>query len=623
MDPTIFHESGQQSLIRVGPPGRPLTVLREADRTRLEHFELATRLRSLERAAILAERDSASRLVKRALDETIRFLRSEDDWVENLDVAFRMLRLGIRARDWEHTDDLYSYMDDIWINVGKLRATAGRLFHRDREIVSSSSWVWLRNYLHTMRIEAICSVLSPQYPDSPPNWLRDGAVDRTRTIQWRTLLARARLLAAADLRAFDREDDAFRDAPNNVSLDNDGFGNYDVELRQRFSLVRRFVEICRRHGDRPWIMSPPRLFLCTRPPSYFDVARRVLYHTETGLHPEIFTELLEMVNAIRGTQYADPVGEVIDKHTVYIPGRAETGDDEFANPQLILGNLVLSEEFFTRAATRKCGSNTGDPVLTVERLRDLTEILSKSNELAQCHQPSPSLLVLPELSLPRAWFREVATHVSKYGRFGLIVGLEYLHSPSDRSVFNQVYAVIPGPFSSTATWPWTKEFPAREEFRKLKELDVSFKKRDNHESRPRTVVVSPYGHISVLICSELIEAYRISDLAGRVEVVAVPAWNKDTSSYDHLIQSTGLQLNAIVGVANNGHYSDCRAWAPKRIRWERDLCRLVERDTNGVIAVTLPLASLREWRYSGHIGGLSDDSEWRPLPPDWRPLFEL
>ncbi len=621
LDPTIFHENGQQSLLHVGPPGRPLTVLREADRTRLEHFELATRLRSLERATILAERDSASGLVKRALDETIRFLSSEVDWVENLDVALRMLRLGIRARDWEHTDDLYSYMDDIWIDVEKLRGAAGRLFHRDREITLSNSWVWLRNYLHTMRIEAICSVLSPHYPDSPPRWLRSGVLNRTRTIQWSTLLARARLLAAADLRAFDREDDAFDDASNNVRLQNDGFGNYDAELRQRFSLVNEFVEICRRLDDRPWIMSPVRLFLSTRPPSYFDVARRVLYRTEAGLRSEVFTELLEMVNAIRGTQYSDPVGEVIDDYTVHIPGRLELGDDDFANPQLILGNLVLSEEFFTRAATRKSASNTGDPVLTVERLRDLTEILAKSYELAQRHQPSPSLLVLPELSLPRAWFREVATHVSKYGSFGLIVGLEYLHRPSDRLVFNQVYAVIPGPFKSTATWPWTKEFPAREEFTKLNELNVSFEKRDNRESRPRTVVESQYGSISVLICSELIEAYRISDLAGRVEVVAVPAWNKDTSSYDHLIQTAGLQLNAIIGVANNGHYSDCRAWAPKRTRWERDLCRLVERDTNAVIAVTLPLESLREWRYSAHSGGLSDESEWRPLPPDWRLLY--
>ena len=129
------------------------------------------------------------------------------------------------------------------------------------------------------------------------------------------------------------------------------------------------------------------------------------------------------------------------------------------------------------------------------------------------------------------------------------------------------------------------------------------------------VVISPYGNVSVLICSELIEARRIADLLRRVEVVVVPSWNQDTASYDHLIKSVGLQLFAIVGVANNGIYSDCRAWAPRMVRWQRDLCRLIERGINGVITVRMPLRSLREWRETG---GVADDNDgWRALPPDW------
>ena len=112
------------------------------------------------------------------------------------------------------------------------------------------------------------------------------------------------------------------------------------------------------------------------------------------------------------------------------------------------------------------------------------------------------------------------------------------------------------------------------------------------------------------ICSELIETRKVADLLARVEVVAVPSWNKDTFSYDHLMRTAGLQLNAIVGIANNGHYSDCRAWAPREVRWQRDLCRLIERDVDGVIGVPIPLASLRAWRAGRGRG-------WRTLPPDW------
>jgi len=147
----------------------------------------------------------------------------------------------------------------------------------------------------------------------------------------------------------------------------------------------------------------------------------------------------------------------------------------------------------------------------------------------------------------------------------------------------------------------------------------------------------------VLICSELIEARRVADLLGRAQMVLCPAWNPDTSSYDHLIQSVGFQLHNVIAIANNGHYSDCRAWAPRTVRWERDLCRLIERDVNDVVCFDVPLASLLAFQagdkqavdrfarlrsalakrdFVGARRALEKLSEeaagaWRPLPPDW------
>jgi hypothetical protein len=136
----------------------------------------------------------------------------------------------------------------------------------------------------------------------------------------------------------------------------------------------------------------------------------------------------------------------------------------------------------------------------------------------------------------------------------------------------------------------------------------------------RTVVQSRFGDFSVLVCSELLETARVADLLGRVELVLAPSWNTDTASYDHIIQSVGLHLHAIVAVANNGHYSDSRAWAPRGERWTRDLCRLIERGVDAVVMVDLPLASLRSFRASGGTHAAPKRAKapgWRPLPPDW------
>lgn len=338
------------------------------------------------------------------------------------------------------------------------------------------------------------------------------------------------------------------------------------------------------------------------------------------------------MNAVRGTEYTEPVGRALDNQTVELAVQQQ--DDEYReeplpfNPRLILGNLVVTDPQWEGAATRTPGSPFGAPILSFNRLSNLATVLAKSERAVRRkigrRHPSSAVLVLPELSVPRAWLRAVGNHVVHFGGFALVAGLEYLHHGAKPYVLNQAVAVLPGPFMAVATWPWTKRLPAREEAMQLATLPsrVAFPPRLRTDiMRPRPVIVAPWGRFSVLICSELIEARRVADLLGRVELVLGPSWNTDTASYDHLIQSAGLQLHAIMAIANNGYYSDCRAWAPKRERWRRDLCRLIERDVDDVVFVDLPIQSLRNFHRSAPLAvakpGSGEQPEWKPLPPDW------
>ncbi|EAC0726828.1 hypothetical protein YG50_26130, partial [Salmonella enterica subsp. enterica] len=66
-------------------------------------------------------------------------------------------------------------------------------------------------------------------------------------------------------------------------------------------------------------MPAARLFLCTRPPSYFDIARRWLFRVEDlGFDESTFDDLIRIVNAVRGTEYKDAVGTVLDRSTISI-----------------------------------------------------------------------------------------------------------------------------------------------------------------------------------------------------------------------------------------------------------------------------------------------------------------
>lgn len=653
VDSSTLVGDGVTHLIRAGEAeGSPLRVLRDADRARLERFALSTSLHSLERVSSLIGHDEARKLVRDSLERVGRVLDAEDNWVSDLDVSLRLLKLAISTGDWESAKELLARMDRVWGTVEKLQATTTRLYYRDREIKAGKKapWTWLRNYLHERRIEAISSALpigmdAAQIATKFPG----GLMVRTKEVKATVLRRRAEQLASSDLRSRDREDDALLNG-HEVPLDRDWLRSdvkADAELSARLATIDEFVQRCEELGDRPWLMPAARLFLCTRPPSYFDIARRWLYRVEeTGFHDDVFDRLLAIVNAVRGTEYRDPVGQVIDRSTISIESfwseEPPGGSLSLVDPRIILGNLVVEDAAWKGAATRVHGTPFGEPLLTKKRLEGLTDVLEKATRVTR---GKPAVLVLPELSVPRRWFRTVANHVVKGSRLGLVLGLEYRHSPTQPFVANQVFAVLPGPLMSVATWPWTKRLPAHEEGKLLASLPapVRFRPVSADPQLPRTVVHSAWGDLSVLICSELFEARRIADLLGRVNVVLCPAWNTDTASYDHLIQSVGFELHAIIAIANNGHYSDCRAWAPRTLRWERDLCRLIERDVNDVVHVDVPLASLVAFhkgskqakdkyaRLRAALDGrdlkaaraalkkLTDElpGAWRPLPPDW------
>jgi hypothetical protein len=71
----------------------------------------------------------------------------------------------------------------------------------------------------------------------------------------------------------------------------------DAKLSARLATIDEFVQRCEELGDRRWLMPAARLFLCTRPPSYFDIARRWLWPSSRcntrhqGLEAAVHSEL--------------------------------------------------------------------------------------------------------------------------------------------------------------------------------------------------------------------------------------------------------------------------------------------------------------------------------------------
>jgi hypothetical protein len=115
-------------------------------------------------------------------------------------------------------------------------------------------------------------------------------------------------------------------------------------------------------------------------------------------------------------------------------------------------------------------------------------------------------------------------------------------------------------------------------------------------SGSRSSLGREHGRFAPLICSELLEIESRAQLLGRVDIVMVPAWNRDLPSFEYLLQATTLDLHSFVAIANNGIYSDCRVRGPYREDWRRDACRLLSRGENEIVVANIPVDRLRDYR---------------------------
>jgi hypothetical protein len=600
------------STVLEGPAQRVgVRVLRKQDRMTLGNMEASITLTMLQNIALFVERREATGVIRRAVSQLITFLVNSAEWVEQVELVHRLLRIVLLAHDWVSTDKLIRHTEESFGTTAALDQRIENLVWNGRVIRRDRSLLRLRDFLHRRRAEAVyCSLPVSAGSSLPPLAIRVGV----RLLLHTQLRAGARSFASADLRTFDREDDQPFIGPYNATNHEALRGElveFD-ELRERFEEIQRFRDLCDRlGGSECWLVDPVALFLSTRPPSYFDVARRWFADGETrDLEPDLFDRVQALVNALRGTSYFQSMGYVGEERTIHLVlQNAETPP----RARIILGNLVTRSDWWARSVAVSPASPRGLPVLSFERYVQLNDVLKYAADASRAggrKARPPSLLVLPELSIPRAWIRGIAHHVSRLRAYSLVTGLEYHHDPLRRQVQNQVLGVFLGPWHTVATWLWNKGNPADGERAELRSRGLTFP--PYHQRHRRTVVDTDFGRLSVLVCSELIEARLVSQLVGRVEIALVPSWNRDTASYEHLVQSAGLQIHGIIAIANNGHYSDCRAWAPYEERWQRDLCRLIERDVNDVIWVDVPVAGLRHF----HESGVGD--EWRPLPPGWK-----
>jgi predicted amidohydrolase len=597
------------SLIVGSDQKAPVQVLRDVDRLKVERYAASVAVSKVGVGARLLNFPESASWCHDQLSPLAGVITDAAHWIEFIELGFRALSVAIQARDHRTARLINTRHRRQW-----RRFVTGQkqfpLYWNRRRVVNETARIGLVTWFETRRFEEICSSIPFDLLQSAREtglFLESIARKdvRERRLTARNVLRGAMLLSRADLRALDRESDLSKAQPASdiVQGRTDWHAFYslvraDAELAERFDQIDGFLNACEVLSDKTYAGVPSlNVWLMTRPPTAFDVAYR---WAEAGKSLET---LVETINALRGTRYELATIRRADEFTVDISQHFFLFGEPKKELLLVLGNLRTGTLGPWPAAK-------GKPEITRERLTSLGRIVNLAIE-RRVRSGLATLLLLPELSVPRRWIRPLADRLIAED-VSFVAGLEYARLGG--GVVNDALGVFAAGFHAAAVCRWRKTRPAREEAAMLIGKKVKF---IEHSPTSILVVNTDVGAFSVLICSELLDLTVRSHLLGRIDLLLVPAWNKDTATFDHTVQTVANDLHCYVAVANNAMFSDCRLQTPSDVRYRRDACRLICRDEDEVISVRVDIDALRTFQRVSLDDAANDPAGFKPIPPGY------
>ena len=199
----------------------------------------------------------------------------------------------------------------------------------------------------------------------------------------------------------------------------------------------------------------------------------------------------------------------------------------------------------------------------------------------------------------------------------LICGVEYLHRGQKR-VSNQIWSALTHDglgFPSFIIYQQDKQHPALCEERTLKQIaGLSLKPVPSQKWTTPPVICHGGFYFSLLICSELTNiAYRTA-LRGKIDALFISEWNRDTQSFNSLVESAALDIHAYIIQCNDRVYGDSRIRAPYKNPWERDMIRLKGGLNDYFVVGKLDIHSLRAFQSTHR----SPSTPFKPVPDGFK-----
>lgn len=285
------------------------------------------------------------------------------------------------------------------------------------------------------------------------------------------------------------------------------------------------------------------------------------------------------------------------------------------NDQLNIG--VVQTSLKAEAAWVDDGSGNWQNCVQISQYEELRAKREIRHFLASLkgRKPSPDIILLPELAVPIGFERQLIRAAEKLEAI-IIAGLDYrieTVAPTP-TVSNEALVIVPRRLKGKQISRQThirrvgKTYPAPAEKKKLDSITGSAVAFHPHP----TVWIfesEDLGKFGVAICYDFMDLDRIVMYRNKIQTLFILAYNRDTTSFDHMAEALSRTLFCNVVVCNCGQYGGSLAVSPFREPFRRLIFRQSGQKLAHAQVVKLPLAALLD-----HQNG-NDSPHFKSRPP--------
>ena len=235
----------------------------------------------------------------------------------------------------------------------------------------------------------------------------------------------------------------------------------------------------------------------------------------------------------------------------------------------------------------------------------------------------PDVVLLPELAVPIGFEHKLVRAAEKLESI-VIAGLDYRieNAGTHPAVSNEAVVIVPRRLRGKQIALRTeirrvgKTYPAPGEKEKLLGLTGA---RVEFVKNPTVWIFesADLGTFSVAVCYDFMDLDRLVMYRNKIQTLFILAYNRDTTSFDHLAEALSRMLFCNVVVCNCGKFGGSLAVSPFRKPYRRTVYKHSGQKLPNAQLIELPLATLRAQQNGGRSG------DFKNLPPGFSDVVAL